>query len=424
MYEQAKDNTRTLKFTGYKDNKDNKDRIFHLILPILTILISCEFAHNLSDHTHSPSANTPTAIQQRNQTTQAKSSNQVNPGSEKNQTTHSPICPDTLIIGIILPERCNMTSYAKITKDVLVRYEGNPVLQASDFLPLRMRAVYNSCGVKMAEGKYVMLCRTNQLNHKTLLWGADSVDGLNWTLRPEPFALPTDDLWLAVTRSVFYDPRVTWIDGEYKVLIACEGDQNCRVALFTSSDLQTLKFVNYVNAPDNRNMVIFPEKSVDGRYMRLERPTIPSAGGKGNIWLSHSPDLIHWGDSYEMLKTTEVWNYAISGLGPSTVPVRTDEGWLILFHGIMNNCTTREYSVGAALLDLDQPWKVKHVTKHPILFPVAEYEMRGLVEHVCFPCSMIVEPDNSVKVYYGGADTYQCVALGQLEDIIYACKNW
>ncbi len=318
-------------------------------------------------------------------------------------------------------------SYERIDRAVLQRNPSGPVLTAEDFqsqLGIRMRAVYNSAAVKTGDNAYVMICRVNQLNHRTLIWGADSRDGVAWKLRPEPFVLPDDDLWKSVTRSVCYDPRITWIDGEYKVLLACEGDQNCRVAMFRSPDLQRLEFVNYINAPDNRNMVIFPEKSADGRYMRLERPSIPAQGGKGSIWLSHSPDLIHWGDSYEVLKTAELWNFAISGLGPSTVPLRIDEGWLILFHAIMNNCTTREYSIGAAILDAERPWMIRHLAKHPILSPEADYEMRGLVEHVCFPCSKILEPDGSVKVYYGGADTVQCLATGRLEDIIYACKHW
>jgi len=317
--------------------------------------------------------------------------------------------------------------FAKIDRDVFTRYSGNPVVSPADFqeqLGIKMRAVYNSSAIKTEDGRYVMLCRTNQLNHKTLLWGADSEDGYNWQLRPAPFPMPDDELWKRVTASVYYDPRITWIDGKYIVLLACEGEQNCRVAMFESADLNSLSFVAYINVPDNRNMVIFPEKSSDGRYMRLERPSIPSAGGKGNIWLSHSPDLIHWGDSHEVFKTTDVWNFGISGLGPSTVPYRTDEGWLILYHAIMNNCTTREYSVGAALLDLEQPWKVAHLAMHPVLYPEVDYEMTGLVEHVCFPCAKIVEPDNTVKLYYGGADTVQCVAEARLEDIIYACQHW
>ena len=313
--------------------------------------------------------------------------------------------------------------YTPILKEILVRHPQNPIMQAKDF-PSKMRSVYNSAAIKKEDGKYVMLCRVNQLNHKTILWGADSDDGINFKLRKEPFKMPTDPLWEKITASVFYDPRITYMDGEYLVLLACEGEQGCRVALFKSKDLEELNFVNYVNVPDNRNMVIFPEKSADGRYMRLERPSTAVGGGKGNIWLSYSPDLIHWGDSKEIIRTTELWNYAYSGLGPSTVPYRTEEGWLIIFHAIMNNCTTREYSVGAALLDLEEPWKVRHITKHPILYPEAPYEMQGLVEHVCFPCSTIVEADRSVKVYYGAADTVQCVATGNLDDIIYACKNY
>lgn len=312
-----------------------------------------------------------------------------------------------------------MTSYAKIDKEVLVRHPGNPVLSAKDF-PVRMRAVYNSAAIKTHDGRYVMLCRCNQLNHLTLLWGADSPDGLNWKLRPEPFAMPETEEWKAAARSVYFDPRITWLDGEYKVLLATQGDYGCRVALFRSKDLSQLEFVAFINVPDNRNMVIFPEKFRDGRYMRLERP---SGSAAKNIWFSFSPDLIHWGDARQILRSP-IYNYAYTAMGPSTVPYRTPEGWLVIWHAIMQNCSTIEYSVGAMLLDLDEPWKVKHVTQHPILSPTADYEMQGLVEHVCFPCSMIVEPDQTVKVYYGAADMVQCVAVGKLADIIHACKHW
>ena len=316
--------------------------------------------------------------------------------------------------------------YAKIDREIFVRHPENPILSAASFesLNIRMRSVYNSSAIKMQDGKYVMLCRVNQLNHMTLLWPADSDDGIHFTLRPEPYEMPDDPLWKKITRSVYYDPRITYIDGEYTVLLACEGDQGCRVALFRSPDLKELEFVNYVNVPDNRNMVIFPEKSKDGRYMRLERPNTLAHGGKGNIWMSHSPDLIHWGDSHEIIKNTELYNFGLSGLGPSTVPLRIEEGWLIIYHAVMNNCTTREYSVGAAILDGDEPWQVKHLAKHPVMAPEADYELRGLVDHVCFPCAKILEEDGSLKLYYGGADTVQCVAEAQLEDIVYACKNW
>lgn len=90
----------------------------------------------------------------------------------------------------------------------------------------------------------------------------------------------------------------------------------------------------------------------------------------------------------------------------------------------MNNCTSREYSVGAAILDGYEPWKVKHLAKHPVLAPEVEYEMIGLVEHVCFPCAKILEDDGTLRLYYGGADTVQCVAEAQVSDVVHACKHW
>ena len=315
----------------------------------------------------------------------------------------------------------------RINRRVLVRYERNPVLTHADF-PWEMRSVYNSAGIKSqhagARAPYTMICRCNQLNHETLLWPEDSQDGLSWKLRAQPYAVPNTPEWQYEAALVYYDLRITWIDGEYKILVACQNHVGTRVACFTSKDLETLTFSHWFNVPDNRNMVIFPERSRDGRYMRLERPNLASAQGKDNIWLSHSPDLIHWGDSKEIIRQQELPLYCDAGLGPSTVPERIDEGWLIMFHAIMNNATKREYAVGAAILDGEHPTTVKHITKYPILWPEASYELIGHVEGVCFPCSKIIEPDGTVKLYYGGADLVQCVAVGKLADIVHACKNW
>ena len=315
----------------------------------------------------------------------------------------------------------------KPDRRVLKRYDNNPILTGEDF-PWLMRAVYNSSAVRTchagARAPYVMITRCNQLNHRTLMWAADSEDGLNWKLRDLPYEVPSTEDWKFATADVYYDPRIQWLDDEYKVLVAGTGNGYCRVACFTSPDLQRLTFSHWMNHMDGRNMALFPERSSDGRYMRLDRPNLTGKGGKGDIWLAHSPDLVHWGDARMVLQSSDVPLIAYHGLGPSTNPIRVDDGWLILFHTIMSNCTTTEYAVAAAILDYQQPWKVRHVTEQPLLWPEADYEMTGYVEHVCFPCSMIVEQDGSVKLYYGAADTCQCVALGTLDDIIFACKNW
>jgi predicted GH43/DUF377 family glycosyl hydrolase len=269
-----------------------------------------------------------------------------------------------------------------------------------------------------------MLTRCNQLNHQTLMWAADSDDGLRWKLRDAPYEMPDTPEWNFHTAEVYYDPRIQWLDGEYKVLVATEGHGYCRVACFTSPDLETVTFSHWLNHMDARNMVLFPEKSRDGRYMRLDRPNLSSKGGKGDIWLDYSPDLVHWGGGKLCLQISDMKLFALHGLGPSTNPVRIDDGWLIIFHTVVNNASTREYAAAAAILDYDEPWRVKHVTDHPILWPEADYELKGHVDHVCFTCSKIVEDDGTVKVYYGGADFVQCVALGKLDDIIFACKHW
>jgi predicted GH43/DUF377 family glycosyl hydrolase len=112
-------------------------------------------------------------------------------------------------------------SYAKIDREILVRHPDNPILTPADF-PWRVRAVYNSSAVKTPGGRYVILCRVNELNHKTLLWPGDSDDGVHFTMRPQPHRMPDDPVWREAAGTVYYDPRVTYLDGEYKVLLAVQ----------------------------------------------------------------------------------------------------------------------------------------------------------------------------------------------------------
>jgi hypothetical protein len=235
--------------------------------------------------------------------------------------------------------------YARITRPVLVRNAANPVLSAADFesqLGIRMRAVYNSSAIKTPDGKLrdALPGEPAQPPHSALGRGQRPTASVGNCVRNRSRCRPTRS-GKRVTRSVYYDPRITYIDGEYKVLIACEGDQHCRVALFTFARSRRAEFVNYINVPDNRNMVIFPEKSADGRYMRLERPRRRRSAARetSGSALARSHPLGRRARGAQIVTSSGITASAASGLPRCPI---ASEGWLVLFHGIMNNCTTRE----------------------------------------------------------------------------------
>jgi beta-1,4-mannooligosaccharide/beta-1,4-mannosyl-N-acetylglucosamine phosphorylase len=189
-----------------------------------------------------------------------------------------------------------------------------------------------------------------------------------------------------------------------------------------------------MTTPDNRNMVLFPEK-VGGKYVRLERPfPVYSRGGRDrfDIWMGCSPDMRYWGDHALVLAVEEV-PFANDKLGPAAPPVKTRKGWLTTFHAVDRDesrgkngwepAWKKRYTAGIMLLDLNDPRKVIGMSKEPLLAPEAEYETDGgFRNHVIFPGGMILEDSGEVKIYYGSADTVECLATAHVDDLLKLCS--
>lgn len=175
----------------------------------------------------------------------------------------------------------------------------------------------------------------------------------------------------------------------------------------TTKDFRTFTWVGFITGSGFRNTVFFPEK-IDGLYTALERPN-----SIGSIWLTQSPDLVFWGRQRLVLAagkhTVGVWG--MHKIGPCGTPIKTPQGWLIIFHAVSTICDYEYiYNVGVMLTSLVDPAKVIRVGTNPILVPELPYELAGLAPNVVFASSHIVEDDGSVKLYYGAADRYQCLA--------------
>ena len=134
----------------------------------------------------------------------------------------------------------------------------------------------------------------------------------------------------------------------------------------------------------------------------------------------------YWGEHRNVMKVAPFMDSAwqCTKIGAGAVPIKTSEGWLMFYHGVINTCNGFRYSMGAALLDLQDPSIVKYRTKPYLLAPAELYELTGDVPNVVFPCAALhsIEEDK-VAVYYGAADTVVGIAFGRISEIIKFTKE-
>ncbi len=302
------------------------------------------------------------------------------------------------------------------------RYEGNPILTGADFPnEANIKAVFNS-GIVKYNDIYLMVCRVEDGSLLDSFWIAESKDGYKFTPRPKPVEMPVDDPeFKAYTTGMYYDPRVTKIGDAYYILHAAHSEHSCRLSLVKTLDFEKFEWLGFVSETDNRNGVMFPEK-INGLYARLDRPN--TGDGKGDVWVSYSPDLTFWGKSKCAFSNWEGIRWAWSKIGAGAAPIKTPEGWLTIFHGVRTQCKAHYvYQLGVCLLDLDDPSIVKAMSADAILIPEEQYELVGQTPSVVFTCGAVVEDDGEVKLYYGGADTVQCIATTSVQRLIDACYN-
>ncbi len=304
---------------------------------------------------------------------------------------------------------------ANAGRDLLHRYEGNPILTLND-MPYQCNAVFNGTPVKLND-QYLMLLRVEGQQGYSFFSLVRSSDGFHFEVDPAPCMLPAkDEPWRIWEERGIEDPRQTLIDGKYYILYTAVGRYGHRIAIAVTEDFVNYHRIGMISGPGNKDGVLFPQK-IKGLYARLDRPI---GGGVGSIWVSYSPDLLNWGRSELVLRPrARYWDS--HRIGASAPPILTDRGWLEIYHGVKMTRAGPIYRIGAVMLDKDDPAKVTAQCLAPLLSPREDYERVGDVGNVVFACGAIVEDDGQVKVYYGAADTAICVATGHLDEIINSC---
>ncbi len=200
------------------------------------------------------------------------------------------------------------------------------------------------------------------------------------------------------------DPRVTKIDSTYWLTYVVVSRAGAATALMSSTDLAKFQRHGVIFASENKDVVLFP-KRLAGAYIALHRPNPRSHFRPPQIWISRSPDLVHWGRHEPILSGVHAWEG--DRVGSGTPPILIDEGWLTIYHGSASSTivgTVGCYAAGALLLDRDDPSRVIARTSEPIMLPTTDYEIDGFVPNVVFPTA-VLEDSHELQVFYGAADT-------------------
>ncbi len=295
--------------------------------------------------------------------------------------------------------------------DVVWRYSRNPIIPR-DLLP-SSNSIFNSAVVPFEQG-FAGVFRCDNKKREMNLHSGFSEDGIHWQLNDEPIHWLTGKTELAQFEHR-YDPRVVWLEDRYYITW-CNGYHGPTIGVGYTFDFQTFHFLENAFLPYNRNGVLFPRK-INGLYVMLSRPSDRGHTPFGDIFISRSPDLIHWGQHRFVMAPKGGWQSTKIGAGP--IPIETDDGWLLIYHGVLTSCNGFVYSFGAALLDLDQPWKVIARGAPYLMSPQTLYECVGDVPNVVFPCAALYDPPTDrLAIYYGAADTVTALAFAYLSELV------
>lgn len=313
-------------------------------------------------------------------------------------------------------------------KEVLERHKKNPILIPNDSNWWESKAVFN-CAVLRDDNRIHMLYRAVGEYEKYIsrIGYASSSDGFCFTRRREIALAPSEEY----EKYGIEDPRLVKIDQEiylsYVVLSTYVSQRpSASTAIATTNDFSNYTRLGIITSKgsDNKDVVLFPENVYQQlsygtgnlKYLFLHRPStwVGSKYGvdRPSIWIGEGASLTNFEKHTLLIKPEQQWEMLKVGAGPP--PIKTKEGWLLIYHGVDRD---HVYAAGAALLDLKDPTKVIARTKKPVLEPNEPYEKNGDVNNVVFPTAAYVM-DGKLFVYYGAADKVCCLATIDLENFL------
>ncbi|MCQ2461846.1 MAG: glycoside hydrolase family 130 protein [Clostridia bacterium] len=280
------------------------------------------------------------------------------------------------------------------------RYDGNPIITRDNLY--MANSIFNSAVVPFGDG-FAGVFRVDLRSRDQVLVTGFSSDAVNWALNSE---------------HIFegYDPRLCLIDGKYYLSWVNLTPHGTTIGLACTVDFKKWTQLEDACYPVARNGVLFPRKIGD-EYMLLIRPCDKGHTPYGDIYISRSKDLTYWGRHRHVMSPVKNWEMTKVGAGPT--PIELEDGWLMFYHGVLTSCNGFTYSMGAAILDKNEPWKVLHRADSFLLSAHESYECYGDVPNVVFPCAALADAETGrIAVYYGAADTSVALAFTTVDDTV------
>ncbi|MFC2084657.1 glycosidase [Bacteroidota bacterium] len=295
------------------------------------------------------------------------------------------------------------------------KYKDNPIL-TKDSVPFTVNSIFNPGAIKF-NNEILLVCRVEMPSGRSSFVMARSKDGIKFKVDEKSFLTPEDHgEYYEFVKWGIEDARINKVDEKYYLTYTGYSKYTPLVILAETNDFLNFKIHGPITEPSNKDAAIFPEK-INGFYWKMDRPT---GEEKYDIWINKSPDLIHWG-SYKALAEKRAGTWEANKIGGSTPPIKTDNGWLFLYHGV-RKFSNSLYKIGAMLLDLEKPWIEIGRTTGPILQPEFVYERVGDVNNTVFTNGWIVEDTGEVTIYYSGSDSNICIATTTVDYLISLCK--
>ncbi|MHB8872039.1 MAG: glycoside hydrolase family 130 protein, partial [Candidatus Doudnabacteria bacterium] len=230
------------------------------------------------------------------------------------------------------------------------------------------------------------------------------------TLLPDPQNHP-EELW------GIEDPRITFVKElkKYVVVYTAFTRDGPGVALALTEDFRTFERHGIIMSPEDKDAALLPYR-IGGNWALIHRPV---SAPRAHMWISYSPDLIHWGSHKLMMDARKGAWWDANKIGLSPPPIETSQGWLVIYHGVRQSCGGCIYRLGLALFDLNKPEICLKRGNEWIFAPEEPYEQRGDVGNVVFPCGYTIGPDgDTLNIYYGAADTSIALATGSIKEML------
>ena len=303
------------------------------------------------------------------------------------------------------------------TSGPLWRSDRNPIIRR-DLLP-RSNSIFNSAVVPFEDG-YAGVFRVDDRTRTMDLHAGFSARRRRLAHRRAAHRFAPADARVPEIQERFvhaYDPRVTWLEDRYYVTWCNSyNGHGPTIGLAWTHDFRSFTQLDNAFLPFNRNGVLFPRR-IGGAYAMLSRPSDDGHTPFGDIYYSESPDLVHWGRHRHVMAPVP-WTWQSTKVGAGPTPIETAEGWLLIYHGVLTSCNGFVYSMGVALLDLDQPWKVIARGRDYLLSPQTAVRAGRRRAQRRLPLRRARRWRPASAIYYGAADTVTCLAHGYVSELI------